>query len=161
MMIELSLPTRFAIPTRGSSAPPPSSTSDRKTAQGRTLGRRVLVVEDEYFVALTIEDALTDAGYEVVGVEASAEAAILRALTEMPDLILMDVRLAGEMDGIDAALQLKQHGLRVLFASAHSDDQTHQRGEQAQPLGWITKPFSGAELVAAIVRAFAQKQQGR
>jgi DNA-binding response OmpR family regulator len=153
MAIELLLPTRFAVSPAGRSSPAPGSSSDPEAAEGPAPAARVLVVEDEYFVAMTIEDALIDAGYEVVGVEASGEAAILRGLAETPDLILMDIRLAGKMDGIDAALQLKAHGLRVLFSSAHSDEQTRQRGEQARPLGWITKPFSGSELIAAVARA--------
>lgn len=156
MMLELSPATRFAIPSAGRSFPPPGPSSDPEPAESPRLGGRVLVVEDEYFVALTIQDALLDAGYEVVGVETSGEAAILRALSEMPDLILMDIRLAGKMDGIGAALQLKEHGLRVLFASAHSDEATRRRGEEARPLGWLTKPFSGAELVAAVAEALSR-----
>ena len=158
MMSGLSLPTLSATPP-GTPGAPPHSSADRAPAEGPKIGSRILIVEDEYFVALTIEDALVDAGYDVVGVEASAEAAILRALEAGPDLILMDIRLAGKMDGIDAALELRRHGLRVLFASAHSDDATRERGEEARPLGWLTKPFSGSELVASVRRALDRKAQ--
>ncbi|WP_439532538.1 response regulator [Polymorphobacter sp.] len=118
--------------------------------------RRILIVEDEYFVALTMEDALTDAGYEVIGVEVSGEEAVVRVQAERPDLILMDIRLAGTMDGIDAALQLRPIGSRVLFSSAHSDGATRARGQEAQPVGWLTKPFTTTSLLAAVARALQE-----
>jgi DNA-binding response OmpR family regulator len=158
MMSGLALPTLFATGP-GKRGAPPHSSADRTPAEGPKLGNRILIVEDEYFVALTIEDALADAGYEVLGVEASGEAAILHALEARPDLVLMDIRLAGKLDGIDAALELKRHGLRVLFASAHSDDATRARGEEARPLGWLTKPFSGQELVAAVCCALDKSHE--
>lgn len=152
-MFELPLPARFVVPPAGRPSTTPGSLPGPEAAESATPPARILVVEDEYFVALTIEDALVDAGHEVVGVEASGESAILRALAEMPDLTVMDIRLAGKIDGIDAALQLQRHGLRVLFSSAHSDDQTRKRGEQARPLGWIIKPFTGPDLADAVAQA--------
>lgn len=134
--------------------PPPIQFGDRlhERPEGRA---RILVVEDEYFVALTIEHALVDAGYEVVEVVTSGKAAIDAAVKHRPDLVLMDIRLAGELTGIEAAVDLRQRGFRSIFASAHSDEATKRAGEKAQPLGWLVKPFSHTELVSAVQVALA------
>ncbi|MFC7610451.1 response regulator [Teichococcus aestuarii] len=93
---------------------------------------RVLVVEDEYFVALYAEDALASAGFEVVGVAATAEEAVEIARAERPDLVLMDIRLTGARDGISAAAEIRSSlGIPSLFATAHSDAATRARGEGA------------------------------
>ncbi|WP_218127861.1 response regulator [Belnapia rosea] len=118
----------------------------------------MLVVEDEYFVALAAEDALASAGFEVVGVAATAEEAVEIAGTERPDLVLMDIRLAGARDGIDAASEIRGRlGIPSLFATAHSDAATRARGEgAAAPLGWLTKPYAPTELTAAVAAALAK-----
>ena len=83
---------------------------------------RILVVEDEVFVRLDIELQLELAGYEVVGSADSADEAILVAERELPDLVLMDVRLVGPRDGIDAGLELWQRcAIKCLFVSANLD----------------------------------------
>jgi two-component system, response regulator PdtaR len=112
---------------------------------------RVLIVEDDYLVASDIEAALTAAGLEVVGVAASAEEAIALAASHAPSLAVMDIRLAGERDGIDAALELfRAHGLRCIFATAHADDDARHRAAPAKPLAWLQKPYSVASLLALI-----------
>jgi DNA-binding response OmpR family regulator len=111
---------------------------------------RILIVEDNYFVGLTIENALVDAGYEVLGVVDSGEDALERARNETPHLVLMDIRLAGKMDGIEAAIALRALGITCVMASAHSDADMKRRGAEAQPAGWLVKPFSDADLVAAV-----------
>jgi DNA-binding response OmpR family regulator len=142
-------PERQLAPNR-----PPGPPRSVRTAAGEPEGvgsaGLILVVEDDYFVGLANEQALMDAGYTVVGVVATGEEAIAMAARSRPDLVLMDIRLAGEMDGIDAAIALRGQGIPTLFASAHSDRHTRQRGEQAKPTGWLVKPFSDAELVAAV-----------
>ena len=107
----------------------------------------MLVVEDDYFVSIDIETILNE-----VGITASAEEAIELAARERPDLILMDVRLAGSLDGIDAATDIHSRlGIRSLFVTAHSDPDTRQRGERANPVGWVLKPFSSHELKASML----------
>lgn len=118
---------------------------------------RVLVVEDDYFVALTIEDILDKAGYAVLGPVPTAEEAISLAVEERPVLVLMDIRLAGEMDGVDAAIELAAQGIRCIFVTAHSDPGTKQRGEKASPYGWVEKPFSTAQLLNAISAALSSR----
>jgi CheY-like chemotaxis protein len=112
---------------------------------------RVLVVEDDYFVSMEIEAILEDLGCDVVATSATAEEAISIAERERPDLILMDIRLAGRMDGIEAATRIHEEwGIRSLFVTAHSDPGTFARGEAANPLGWVAKPFTTHQLTAAI-----------
>ena len=101
----------FADPDRGGSA--------------STGSQRVLVVEDENFVAAEMEQWLVEAGHEVVGVVSSAEAAIDLAEQSLPDIVIMDIRLAGSKDGVYAAQQIYTSlGIRSLFSSAHADDWT-------------------------------------
>lgn len=142
-------------------APSPSSPAEegeRGWGAGRAPGRRgrVLIVEDDYLVALSSEMALVEAGFEVLGVCPSGEAALVQALETRPDLVLMDIRLAGAMDGIEVALALRTHGIPSLFASANSDPGTVARGQAARPLGWLGKPFSEPALVAAVEQALRQ-----
>ncbi len=119
---------------------------------------RILIVEDDYLVGLSNEMALTDAGFDVIGVVDSGEAALLQVGETPPDLVLMDIRLAGEMDGIETALVLCAQGIRSVFASANSDPGTLSRGETAQPMGWLRKPFSDHELISAVEAALGKLQ---
>jgi two-component system, response regulator PdtaR len=97
------------------------------------------------------EYALLDAGFNVVGIAASTSEAIALAQSEKPDLALMDIRLAGSRDGVDAALQIfSETGIRCVFATAHNDPATRQRAEPARPLGWVSKPYTPAALVDAV-----------
>lgn len=139
-------------------APDGGSSEARITSANRTgkacLGR-VLVAEDDYFVALMLEDALQTAGYTVLGPVATGEEALELAAAETPDLVLMDIRLAGAIDGVDAAIALAHSGVRSIFVTAHSDPETKRRGSAAAPHGWIEKPFSRTELVNAVAAALS------
>jgi DNA-binding response OmpR family regulator len=134
--------------------PQQADAQDPAAAPGRP--GRVLIVEDDYMVALSNEWALSDAGFEVVGTVASGEEALVAAAQARPDLVLMDIRLAGGMDGIDAALALRAQGIRCVFASANTDPGTVARGEAAEPLDWIRKPFADVALVAAVRKAMSR-----
>lgn len=115
---------------------------------------RVLVVEDNYFVSIEIEETLAEIGCEVIDVLPTAEEAIEVASRARPDLILMDIRLAGTLDGIDAAIEIyNQLGIRSVFLTAHSDPGTRKRGERANPVGWASKPFSSQQLGSYIKSA--------
>lgn len=124
--------------------------------------RRVLIVEDEYFIALAIENAVEDAGLQVVGVAATAEQAIGMAEAGHPDIVLMDIRLAGARDGIDAAVEIRDRfGIPSIFATAQADPATRRRAEQAaHPVGWLLKPFTSSEVVAAIGGAARPRRGG-
>lgn len=154
-----------AHPPSGGALPLLRQDSDRAGGTGTEGRGRVLIVEDEYFVALASEDALLEAGFAVVGVAATAEEAVAIAGAERPDMVLMDIRLApgGTRDGIDAAAEiLARFGIPSLFATAHADPGTRMRGEQAaRPLGWLVKPYSAQELVAAVAAAVAEARRRR
>jgi two-component system, response regulator PdtaR len=118
---------------------------------------RILIVEDDFLVASDMEAGLTDAGMEIVGVASSAEEALKLARTERPTVVVMDIRLAGKRDGIDAALELfNTLGIRCVFATAHNDEDTRLRAEPANPIAWVPKPYSMASLVEAVRRAVKQ-----
>lgn len=126
-----------------------------------TLGAkaRILIVEDEFLVAMTIEDALLQAGHEIVGVVRTGEEAVQAGIKLRPDLVLMDIRLAGQMTGIEAAVELRVQGIKSLFASSHTDRETRALGENACPVGWLAKPFSESEVTVAVAAALARLKQ--
>jgi two-component system, response regulator PdtaR len=117
---------------------------------------RILVVEDDYFAGLQSEEGLVTAGFDVVGIATSAHEAIDIATRELPDLIVMDIRLAHNGDGIETAVALYlRWGLRSIFATAHSDQGTRDRAAAARPVGWLAKPFTSDALVNAVRSALA------
>jgi DNA-binding NarL/FixJ family response regulator len=119
--------------------------------------RRILLVEDDYLAATDAEAALLDAGFEVIGPAISAEEAIELARTEMPELVIMDIRLTGPRDGIDAAREiLRSTGIRSLFATAHSTSAIRNRAEETTPLGWLAKPYTPQALVDSVRAALAR-----
>ena len=112
---------------------------------------RILIVEDEALVALDIEDQLLRLGYHVVGTVDDAQSALARAAETAPDLVLMDVQIRGEADGIDAALRLRHElGVAVVFLTAFADAGALERAKQAAPHGYILKPFDERDLRTTI-----------
>jgi DNA-binding NarL/FixJ family response regulator len=114
---------------------------------------RILIVEDDYLVAIELEAALTDAGFAVAGIAASAGEAATVARVTRPALAIVDIHLAGHSDGVAAALAMKAAGIRSLFATAHDDAETRRRAAPARPLGWIAKPYRSETVVAAVRHA--------
>jgi len=122
--------------------------------RGPHAGARIMIVEDDYLVASEIESALADAGYEIVGVAASAAEALDIAAARHPILAVMDIRLVGPRDGIDVALELfGTHGIRCIFASAHQYPEARERARPAAPLGWVPKPYTMQSLLEVVRRA--------
>jgi DNA-binding NarL/FixJ family response regulator len=112
---------------------------------------KILIVEDNLILALEVEDTLQGAGFEVVGVAATADQAVRLAALHRPALAVMDIRLPGARDGIEAAIELREtYGIRSVFASAHSAPDMRERASAARPAGWMTKPYSMPALVALI-----------
>jgi DNA-binding response OmpR family regulator len=115
---------------------------------------RVLIVEDEILLCMVLEDALSYEGYCVVGVARTAREAVALAVARAPDLVLMDINLLGDVDGIAAARQiLEQTGIRCLMATAHTDEETRCRAASVRPLGWLVKPYDQEEMLFAVARA--------
>ena len=132
--------------------------AQRQAGNAVHSARRVLVVEDEFFLAVQIEEWLLDNGLEVVDVVHTADEAIAVAETERPDLVIMDIRLASETDGITAALEiLDRTGIRCIFATAFADAATRDRGEKARPYGWVRKPFTADVLLGAVKGALESR----
>ena len=124
-------------------------------ARGQPKGR-ILIVEDNDFVAHQCETALVEAGYEVVDMVTTADAAVKVALERRPALILMDIYLRGQRDGIDAALEIfEQCGIRSIFASALADASGKERADAAHPVAWLAKPFTDQKLVRTIEAAMS------
>jgi len=116
--------------------------------------RRLLIVEDELILAMDLKDRLDDLGYSVVEMVSTGEAAVTAALQHLPDLILMDVRLAGAMDGIAAAREIRSlHDIPVIFMSAYADEETRQQSLTAQPAGFLSKLANDRELLTGIEAA--------
>ena len=131
---------------------------DQSAGADEHAGTRILVVEDDWFAGMDMEASLDQAGYDVLGIVMSAEEAIEAAGENRPDLILMDVRLVGARDGVDAALEIgRRFAIRCLFVTAFVDPALRARAEPARPIGWLTKPISGASLVAAVRDALARE----
>jgi two-component system, response regulator PdtaR len=122
---------------------------------------RILIVEDDYLVALQFENALTEAGYDVVDIASTADEAVQLVPDHHPELVLMDVRLAGPRDGIQAAAEiLDRFGIRSIFVSAFSDPTTRARADQAKPIAWLAKPVAAQKLVTTVKAALREKPGG-
>jgi PAS domain S-box-containing protein len=115
---------------------------------------RVMIVEDEAIVASMIAGALKKFGYELIESAASGETAVAAALQKKPDLILMDIHLHGEMDGIAAAEAIrKQADIPVIYLTALTDEATLERAKKTLPYGYIPKPLQEIKLKTTIEMA--------
>lgn len=111
----------------------------------------LLIVEDDAVLARNIELRLMQLGYDVAPVAATGGEAISTAGTHHPDLVLMDIHLAGSMDGIEAAGIIKErYGIPVMYVTAYIDDAMVQRAKATEPVGYLVKPFEMNELATTI-----------
>ena len=120
---------------------------------------KILIVDDEWLIRLEIEGLLTDLGYDVAGqAETGAEAiAMARELT--PDLILMDVKMPGEMNGIDAARVIKRElGTPIVFISGYGDPEYIEAAKEIAPFGYVMKPFDEREIHAFVEIALSRRK---
>ena len=119
-------------------------------------GARVLVVEDERLIAIDLQRRLMRLGYAVIALAASGVEAIQKALALHPDVVLMDIRLQGPMDGIEAAQKI-QASIRVpvVFMTAYVDEETRQRVRAASPWGYLHKPFTAQQVQSALAQVLA------
>jgi CheY-like chemotaxis protein len=132
-------------------ATPPRSgdgTNEQKAdahLDGRSL--RVLIVEDEFFISLDMQNMLQALGHTVVGTAVSAHEAVRIAQHEQPDVALVDIRLVGTRDGIDAAVEIfNRFGVPSLFVTANTDPLTRARAHNVQSLGFLEKPINPERL---------------
>jgi CheY-like chemotaxis protein len=115
---------------------------------------KILVVEDQNIVALNIRNKLKNLGYAVPATASTGEDAIRKAELTGSDLVLMDIMLKGDMDGIDAAKEIKaRFGTPILYLTAYTDDETLERAKKTEPAGYISKPFKEEDLHSNIEMA--------
>jgi len=121
-----------------------------------------MIVEDEMVVAGDIKRTLQDKEYEVSSVVSSGEEAIKKAEADNPDLVLMDIVLKGEMDGIETAKQIRSRfNIPVLYLTAYADEKTLTRAKITEPFGYIVKPFHEKELHSNIEMALYKHKAER
>jgi len=114
-------------------------------------GARILIVEDEKIVSEDIKDSLKNLGYDVAAVASSADEAMEKAAETRPDLVLIDIMLKGEMNGIGAAEQIRtRFDIPVVYLTAYADEKTLSRAKLTEPYGYILKPFEERELHTTI-----------
>lgn len=119
----------------------------------------ILLAEDEGIVARDIANTLKNRGYEVIAIVSSGDEAVKKAIEFIPDLVLMDIGLKGDTDGIHAAMEIKNRmHIPVIYLTAYSDDSTLQRAKVTEPFGYILKPFDERELYTAIEMALYKHQ---
>jgi two-component system, response regulator PdtaR len=122
-------------------------------------GETILIVEDEGLIALHMTEMLEKAGYRVTGPAYSGEMVLREFMHQpVPDLVLMDIALAGKLDGIETARQIRQKfpALPLIFVTAYSPDRTLERMRDLAPDGVIIKPFEDTDLLDLMEKALHQ-----
>lgn len=120
---------------------------------------KILIVEDESIEAMVFEKSLKNFGYDVVGVASTGEEAIKKVAKYKPDLVLMDIVLKGDMDGIETATLLKEHyDMSVLYLTAHPEESVVDRAKLTSPYGYIIKPVNNTEFKYIIDLALYKHQ---
>ncbi|MBC7473611.1 MAG: response regulator, partial [Candidatus Sericytochromatia bacterium] len=118
------------------------------------ISPKILIVEDQSIVSMDIQNRLKNLNYTIAGTSSSGAGAIKKAEETSPDLVLMDIMLKGDMDGIDAAKQIiMRFDIPIIYITAYADSNTLQRAKITEPFGYILKPFEEKELKATIEMA--------
>lgn len=114
-------------------------------------GPRALIVEDETLIAEELSERLKRFGFSVIAAVDTADKGIRIAIAERPDLVLMDIRLKGKKDGIEAAAEIRQRvDVPIVYLTAYSDRITLDRAKETEPYGYVLKPFHERELQVTI-----------
>jgi DNA-binding NarL/FixJ family response regulator len=120
---------------------------------------KILLIEDEAVVALEVQTRLLQMGYDVAGICNTGEDAIARAVEIKPDILVTDIMLAGKINGIEAARQIRaKYGTAVIYITAYSDDATLRQAASTEPCGYIVKPYDPRTLRATIELAIRKRQ---
>lgn len=116
----------------------------------------ILIVEDEILTAASIKTVLLQMGYEVTSIVDSGEEAIQKAEQEHPDIILMDIKIKGDLDGIEAAKTIyDKHKIPFIYLTSFSNTPTRKRAEATNPSGYVLKPFNEKQLQKTIEKALS------
>jgi CheY-like chemotaxis protein len=120
---------------------------------------KILIVEDEFISAMYMREELLLKGYEVGELVASGEEAIKQAEIEKPDIVIMDIHLLGEIDGMEAGDQISaRFGTPIVYVTGYSDKKIFERIKQSQPVACIIKPVD-IDKLDLIIQSLCQKQQ--
>jgi CheY-like chemotaxis protein len=120
----------------------------------RILDSNILIVEDEIIIAADLKGRLENLGYNIVGVSATGNDAIRKTGETHPDLVLMDIMLKGDMDGIDTAQKIRDlYDVPVIYLTAYFDDEILNRAKITEPFGYILKPFEDMRIQSAVEMA--------
>lgn len=115
--------------------------------------KKILIVEDDMIISLVVENMIKKLGHTLVGKSASGEEAVDLALEHKPDIILMDIRLKGEIDGIEAVTRIKEHiETDVIYLTGNSDKVNYDRAKATECIDLISKPFTIGELTRSLER---------
>jgi DNA-binding response OmpR family regulator len=121
---------------------------------------KILIVEDELIIAKSLARQLENLNYELVGIASFGKKALEIIQKNSPDLVLMDIVIAGEMDGIETGKKIReQFDIPVIYLTAYSDDETLNRVQESGGQGYILKPYKQREVHAAITMILAQYQE--
>jgi len=124
--------------------------------------RRIMIVEDEQLIARDIKSRLQQSGYSVVGIVSSGKDAIQKASEAKPDLVLMDIVLKGNMDGIEAAKKIRDRfDIPIIYLTAHADQSKLERAKMTEPVGYVLKPFQHKDLRFSIEIALSKHEKER
>lgn len=116
--------------------------------------KNVLIVEDEMIIALLIERMVTNLGHTVLDKVTSGEEAVAAALENEPDIILMDIRLEGEIDGVEAIMQIRENkNIPVIYISGNTDDAYQRKVDKTEYIEFLSKPISISDLNKSFDRA--------
>jgi DNA-binding NarL/FixJ family response regulator len=119
---------------------------------------KILIVEDEGIQAMGLEETLDQAGYEVVGIADNSEEVLDFVEKEQIDIIIMDIHIKGDVDGIDTAVKVREmkNEMPIIYLTAYMDQETVRRADETNPAGYITKPYRQAQLLSSIENAVNQ-----
>lgn len=123
------------------------------------MSARILIAEDEILIARKLESTLKRLGYTVTAIAVDGVSAVQNAAETQPDLVLMDILMPGEIDGIEASHQIKSRfQIPVVYLTAYSDGETIERAKATEPFGYLVKPFQEQELHTTIQMALAKQE---
>lgn len=141
--------------------PPPGPVATGPAPGAEPQPVRIFVVEDDALSAIVLNDLLEMWGYAVCGMAQTASAAVAEVDRLRPDLVLMDIRLADNVDGIEAAREIRRRfGVRSVFVTAHTDRATVARVQETEPLGFLPKPYLPEQLRLTLLQALERLRHG-
>jgi len=126
---------------------------------------RIMIVEDDMVIGANLSLQLTQLGYEVTAILSRGEEAVAHALTNTPDIILMDINLKGKLNGIDTVLAIQgKMDIPILYLTANSDEATFSKAKETRPMAFITKPFNKLNLqrtISLVIERLRESKSGR